>query len=90
MDFTFSVPSYVGKTLPAGVAYLKTNGAATAKFIPMQFEDDDPSAPTHILNTATPQRTQPSVVKQIVNGQLLIKRGGKVYNANGQEVIHNS
>ena len=81
---------YVGKTLPAGVAYLKTNGAATAKFIPMQFEDDDPSAPTHILNTATPQRTQPSVVKQIVNGQLLIKRGGKVYNANGQEVIHNS
>ena len=81
---------YVGTTLPAGVAYLKTNGAATAKFIPMQFEDDDPSAPTHILNTATPQRTQPSVVKQIVNGQLLIKRGGKVYNANGQEVIHNS
>lgn len=81
---------YVGTTLPAGVAYLKTNGAATAKFIPMQFEDDDASDPTHILNTATPQRTQPSVVKQIVNGQLLIKRGGKVYNANGQEVIHNS
>ena len=80
---------YVGKTLPAGVAYLKTNGAATAKFIPMQF-DEDPSTPTHILNTATPQRTQPSVVKQIVNGQLLIKRGGKVYNANGQEVSHNS
>lgn len=76
-------------TLPPGVAYLKTNGAATAKFIPMQF-DDDPSAPTHILNTASPQRTQPSVVKQIVNGQLLIKRGGKVYNANGQEIIHNS
>lgn len=81
---------YVGTTLPAGVAYLKTNGAATAKFIPMQFEDDDASDPTNILNTATPQRTQPSVVKQIVNGQLLIKRGGKVYNANGQEVIHNS
>ena len=82
---------YVSPTLPPGVAYLKTNGAATAKFIPMQFDDDDPSTPpTHILNTATPQRTQPSVVKQIVNGQLLIKRGGKVYNANGQEVIHNS
>ena len=79
---------YVGTTLPAGVAYLKTNGAATAKFIPMQL-DDDSSAPTHILNT-TPQRTQPSVVKQIVNGQLLIKRGGKVYNANGEEVSHNS
>lgn len=80
---------YVSPTLPPGVAYLKTNGAATAKFIPMQF-DDDPSDPTHILNTASPQRTQPSVVKQIVNGQLLIKRGGKVYNANGQEIIHNS
>lgn len=81
---------YVSPTLPPGVAYLKTNGAATAKFIPMQLDDDDPSAPTDILNTATPQRTKPSVVKQIVNGQLLIKRGGKVYNANGQEVSHNS
>lgn len=81
---------YVSPTLPPGVAYLKTNGAATAKFIPMQFDDDPSTPPTHILNTATPQRTQPSVVKQIVNGQLLIKRGGKVYNANGQEVIHNS
>lgn len=81
---------YVGQTLPPGVAYLKTDGAATAKFIPMQLDEADPSAPTHILNTATPQRTQPSVVKQIVNGQLLIKRGGKVYNANGQEVSHNS
>ena len=81
---------YVSPTLPPGVAYLKTNGAATAKFIPMQLDDDDPSAPTDILNTATPQRTKPSVVKQIVNGQLLIKRGGKVYNANGQEIIHNS
>ena len=80
---------YVGKTLPAGVAYLKTEANATAKFIPMSFDEDDASDPTNILNTATPQRTQPSVVKQIVNGQLLIKRGGKVYNANGQEVIHN-
>lgn len=81
---------YVGLTLPAGVAYLKTEANATAKFIPMSFDEDDTSDPTNILNTATPQRTQPSVVKQIVNGQLLIKRGGKVYNANGQEVIHNS
>lgn len=81
---------YVGKTLPAGVAYLKAKANATAKFIPMAFDEDDTSDPTNILNTATPQRTQPSVVKQIVNGQLLIKRGGKVYNANGQEVIHNS
>lgn len=81
---------YVSTTLPPGVAYLKTNCAATAKFIPMQFDDDDPSAPTDILNTATPQRMKPSVVKQIVNGQLLIKRGGKVYNANGQEIIHHS
>lgn len=81
---------YIGKTLPAGVAYLKTEANATAKFIPMSFDEDDASDPTNILNTATPQRTQPSVVKQIVNGQLLIKRGGKVYNANGQEVIHNS
>lgn len=81
---------YVSPTLPPGVAYLKTNGAATAaKFIPMSFDEDDASDPTNILNT-TPQRTQPSVVKQIVNGQLLIKRGGKVYNANGQEIIHNS
>ena len=81
---------YLGSTLPAGVAYLKTKANATAKFIPMSFDEDDASDPTNILNTATPQRTQPSVVKQIVNGQLLIKRGGKVYNANGQEVIHNS
>lgn len=82
---------YVGKTLPAGVAYLKTKANVTtaAKFIPMSFDGDDASDPTNILNT-TPQRTQPSVVKQIVNGQLLIKRGGKVYNANGQEVSHNS
>lgn len=82
---------YVGKTLPAGVAYLKTKANVTtaAKFIPMSFDEDDASDPTNILNT-TPQRTQPSVVKQIVNGQLLIKRGGKVYNANGQEVSHNS
>ena len=80
---------YVSPTLPPGVAYLKTNGAATAKFIPIQLDEADPSDPTDILNT-TPQRTQPSVVKQIVNGKLLIKRGGKVYNANGQEVIHNS
>lgn len=80
---------YIGTTLPAGVAYLKTNGAATAKFIPMSFDEDDASDPTNILNT-TSQHTQPSVVKQIVNGQLLIKRGGKVYNANGQEVSHNS
>lgn len=81
---------YVGTTLPAGVAYLKAKANATAKFIPMSFDEDDASDHTNILNTATPQRTQPSVVKQIVNGQLLIKRGGKVYNANGQEVIHNS
>lgn len=81
---------YVGTTLPAGVAYLKAKANATAKFIPMSFDENDASDPTNILNTATPQRTQPSVVKQIVNGQLLIKRGGKVYNANGQQVIHNS
>lgn len=83
---------YVGKTLPAGVAYLKTKANATtaAKFIPMSFDENNASDPTNILNTANPQRTKPSVVKQIVNGQLLIKRGGKVYNANGQEVIHNS
>ncbi len=83
---------YVGSTLPAGVAYLKTEANATAKFIPMSFEEGDASDATNIFNTntANPQRTQPSVVKQIVNGQLLIKRGGKVYNANGQEVIHNS
>lgn len=80
---------YIGQTLPAGVAYLKAKANATAKFIPMSFDEDDTSDPTNILNT-TPQRTQSSVVKQIVNGQLLIKRGGKVYNANGQEVIHNS
>ena len=81
---------YLGSTLPTGVAYLKTKANATDKFIPMSFDEDDTSDPTNILNTATPQRTQPSVVKQIVNGQLLIKRGGKVYNANGQQVIHNS
>lgn len=38
---------YVSPTLPPGVAYLKTNGAATAKFIPIQFDDDDPSTPPH-------------------------------------------
>ena len=38
---------YVSPTLPPGIAYLKTNGAATAKFIPMQFDDDDPSTPPH-------------------------------------------
>lgn len=81
---------YVGTTLPAGVAYLKTEANATAKFIPMSFDENNAYDPTNILNNATPQRTQPSVIKQIVNGQLLIKRGGKVYNANGQEVIHNS
>ena len=78
----------VVKTFKAMVEQM-FNGAATAKFIPMQLDEADPSDPTDILNT-TPQRTQPSVVKQIVNGKLLIKRGGKVYNANGQEVIHNS
>lgn len=89
-DSLYGLFRYVGTTLPAGVAYLKTEANATAKFIPMSFDEDDASDPTNILNTATPQRTQPSVVKQIVNGQLLIKRDGKVYNANGQEVSHNS
>lgn len=45
---------YVSPTLPPGVAYLKTNGAATAKFIPMQFDDDDPSTPPPTFSTPPP------------------------------------
>lgn len=45
---------YVSPTLPPGIAYLKTNGAATAKFIPMQFDDDDPSTPPPTFSTPPP------------------------------------
>lgn len=45
---------YVSPTLPPGVAYLKTNGAATAKFIPIQFDDDDPSTPPPTFSTPPP------------------------------------
>ena len=46
------------------------------------FANDDPSTPTAINNTAT----NTNATKRIVNGQLLIEKNGKFYNATGIEV----
>ena len=46
------------------------------------FANDDSSTPTAINNTAT----NTNVTKRIVNGQLLIEKNGKFYNATGIEV----
>ena len=46
------------------------------------FANEDPSTPTAINNTAT----NTNATKRIVNGQLLIEKNGKFYNATGAEV----
>ena len=64
-------------SLAAGKAYLELNG--TAKSLNVMFASD----PTGIANVNAAEATQP--VKRIVNGQLVIEKNGKRYNAAGAE-----
>ena len=64
-------------SLAAGKAYL--NGGQEAKALTVVFAND----PTGIANVNAAEATLP--VKRIVNGQLVIEKNGKRYNAAGAE-----
>lgn len=64
-------------SLAAGKAYL--NGGQEAKALTVVFAND----PTGIANVNAAETVQP--VKRIVNGQLVIEKNGKRYNAAGAE-----
>lgn len=68
-------------SLDAGKAYLEiANGGQEAKALTVVFAND----PTGIANVNAAETVQP--VKRIVNGQLVIEKNGKRYNAAGAEL----
>lgn len=68
-------------SLAAGKAYLEiANGGQEAKALTVVFAND----PTGIANVNAAETVQP--VKRIVNGQLVIEKNGKRYNAAGAEL----
>lgn len=72
---------YVGETLPPGVAYLKaTAGETSTKYIPVVLDD---SETTGIRQQNTLQ-TAAATMKMAENGRIVICRGNKKYNINGQ------
>lgn len=72
---------YVGETLPPGVAYLKAAaGETSTKYIPVVFDD---SETTGIRQQNTLQ-TAVTTTKFAENGRIVICRGNKKYNINGQ------
>lgn len=72
---------YVGETLPPGVAYLKAAaGETSTKYIPVVFDD---SETTGIRQQNTLQ-TAATTTKMAENGRIVICRGNKKYNINGQ------
>lgn len=72
---------YVGETLPPGVAYLKaTAGETSTKYIPVVLDD---SETTGIRQQNTLQ-TAATTMKMAENGRIVICRGNKKYNINGQ------
>lgn len=72
---------YVGETLPPGVAYLKAAaGATSTKYIPVVLDD---SETTGIRQQNTLQ-TAAATMKMAENGRIVICRGNKKYNINGQ------
>lgn len=72
---------YVGETLPPGVAYLKAAaGETSTKYIPVVLDD---SETTGIRQQNTLQ-TAATTTKMAENGRIVICRGNKKYNINGQ------
>lgn len=74
---------YVGETLPPGVAYLKAAaGETSTKYIPVVLDD---SETTGIRQQNTLQ-TAAATMKMAENGRIVICRGNKKYNINGQTI----
>lgn len=74
---------YVAGTLPPGVAYLKAAaGATSTKYIPVVLDD---SETTGIRQQNTLQ-TAATTMKMAENGRIVICRGNKKYNINGQTI----
>lgn len=74
---------YVAGTLPPGVAYLKAAaGATSTKYIPVVLDD---SETTGIRQQNTLQ-TAAATMKMAENGRIVICRGNKKYNINGQTI----
>ena len=72
---------YVAETLPPGVAYLKAAAGETGtNYIPVALDD---SETTGIRQQNTPQ-TATATTKMAENGRIVICRGNKKYNINGQ------
>lgn len=72
---------YIAETLPPGVAYLKAAaGATSTKYIPVVLDD---SETTGIRQQNTLQ-TAATTMKMAENGRIVICRGNKKYNINGQ------
>ena len=72
---------YVAAKMPAGVAYLQTNGVASARQIDMEFD----GAATAVDAVESPTVAQ-GVRKYVADGNVVIERNGKKYNLNGQEI----
>ncbi len=77
----FGLYKYTGTTLGAGLAYLKTAAANEAKFIPITFDDE-----VTAVNGVKVVSDNEAAAKFVENGRVVIRRGGKKFNLNGQEI----
>lgn len=72
---------YTGSTLGAGLAYFYLNTTNDAKFIPLNFDDE-----VTAVNGVETVSDGAATAKFVENGRVVIRRGGKKFNLNGQEV----
>ena len=79
----FGLFRFVGTSLSPGVAYLQTaQSDSEAKYIPISFEDNEATAVNNIENTTH----NTTIGKFVENGRVIILKGDKKFNINGQEV----
>lgn len=73
---------YTGSYVNPGLAYLKTTSSQDAKFISLTLNDNEATAIKGIKTNGEDK----GVSKYIENGRMVIRKAGKKFNINGQEV----
>ena len=84
----FGLFKFVGSYLNPGACYLSvaasTSGTAAAKYIPVSFDGGDDVTGIQNVNDASEATANGKFVE---NGRIVVKKAGKKYNLNGQEVM---
>jgi len=73
---------YTGSQVNPGLCYLKTSSSTAAKFIAFSFDDDVTGIDDVIVDNDSQK-----VRKVIENGRVVIVKGNKKFNVNGQEIF---